>query len=103
MFRRTDFAPDGRPIKTDEPITKAILDNNAEREGKAAGLPDKPQSYDYRRGNLESLDSELRPISLTPILPLTPEQQITGHPSETGERGIGRAPTCTKRLTSAKG
>jgi hypothetical protein len=61
VFRRTDFAPDSRPIKTDEPITKAILDNNAEREGKAAGLPDRPQTYDYRRGNLETLDSKLCP------------------------------------------
>ena len=48
-------------MKTDEPITKAILDNNAEREGRAAGLPDKPQGYDYRRGNLENLDSKLHP------------------------------------------
>jgi hypothetical protein len=61
VFRRTAFGPDGRPMKTDEPITKAILDNNAERQGKEAGLPDKPQGYDYRRGNLENLDSKLHP------------------------------------------
>jgi hypothetical protein len=61
VFRRTEFGPDGRPMKTDEPITKAIHDNHADREGKAAGLPDRLQSYDYRRGNLETMDSKLHP------------------------------------------
>lgn len=42
VFRRTDFTPDGRPVKMGEPITKAILDNNVEREGKGASLPDRP-------------------------------------------------------------
>ena len=65
VFRRTDFAPDGRPVTLDEPITKAILDHNAEQEGKGAGLPDRPQSYYYRRGNLETLDSKLHPTGLT--------------------------------------
>jgi hypothetical protein len=99
VFRRTDFAPDGRPIKTGEPISKATHDNNAEREGKGAGLLDRAQSYDYRRGNLEILDSKLRPPALIESHPLMPEQRTTGHPSEIEERGIGQAPTCTRRLT----
>ncbi|TPX11403.1 uncharacterized protein E0L32_007822 [Thyridium curvatum] len=60
VFRKTDLGPDGRPLKINSPITKAILDNNVKNQGMEAGLPDRPQSYDYRRGNLELLDTHYR-------------------------------------------
>ena len=56
MFRKTVESLEG-PRKSDKPLTARSFNNNSDALGKAAGLPDALHSYDYRRGNLEVLDS----------------------------------------------
>jgi hypothetical protein len=58
VFRTTVESFEGPPIKSDEPLTAHMFDNNSAQLGKAAGLPGRFQSYAYRRGNLEILDSK---------------------------------------------
>lgn len=57
VFRKT-IESVGGPTKSDDPLTVNSFDNNSGKLGKAAGLPDRLQSYVYRRGNLEILDSK---------------------------------------------
>ncbi len=63
VFRRTVESGEG-PKKSDNPQTTHMFDNNSAKLGKAAGLPDRLQSYVYRRGNLEILDSK-SPLTAT--------------------------------------
>jgi hypothetical protein len=57
VFRKTVESVEG-PIKSDEPLKAKAFDDDSEKLGKAGGFPDRFQSYDYRRGNLEILDSK---------------------------------------------
>ena len=44
--------------KSDDPLTSHMFDNNSDKLGTAAGLPDRLRQYDYRWGNLETVDSK---------------------------------------------
>jgi hypothetical protein len=57
VFRKTVESVEG-PIKSDEPLGAKPFDDNSEKLGKAGGFPNRFQSYIYRRGNLEILDSK---------------------------------------------
>lgn len=57
VFRKTVESVQG-PIKSDEPLKAKTFDGDSEHFGKAGGFPDRFQSYVYRRGNLEILDSK---------------------------------------------
>jgi hypothetical protein len=57
VFRKTVESVEG-PVKSDEPHTASAFDNDSGNLGKEAGLPGRFQSYAYRRGNLEILDSK---------------------------------------------
>lgn len=55
VFRRSEACHDGYRL-TNEPITRCAYDYRTEKLGESVGLPDKLQSYDSRRGQLQSLD-----------------------------------------------
>ncbi|KAJ2905570.1 hypothetical protein MKZ38_005033 [Zalerion maritima] len=57
VFRKTVEFVEG-PIKLNKPLKAKALNNDSEKLGKAGGFPDRFQSYNYRRGNLEILDSK---------------------------------------------
>ncbi|KAI1207667.1 uncharacterized protein F4807DRAFT_173788 [Annulohypoxylon truncatum] len=59
VFRATVESFEG-PVKSDEPLKAKRFDDNSEQLGKAAGFPDRFQSYIYRRGNLEIMDKNYR-------------------------------------------
>jgi hypothetical protein len=67
VFRKTVESEEG-PKKSDRPQTTHMFDNNSAKLGKAAGLPDRLQSYVYRRGNLEILDSKSLPLRSDSLL-----------------------------------
>ncbi|KAJ2893428.1 hypothetical protein MKZ38_008686 [Zalerion maritima] len=55
VFRQTAESIEG-PVKSDEPVTSGMFDNNSNKLGTSAGLPGRFQLYCYRRGNLNILD-----------------------------------------------
>jgi hypothetical protein len=57
VFRKTIESVEG-PKKSDEPLSAAAFDSNSENLRQVAGFPDQLQSYVYRRGNLEIIDSK---------------------------------------------
>ncbi|KAH8895281.1 hypothetical protein GQ53DRAFT_681814 [Thozetella sp. PMI_491] len=63
VFRKTAFTAEGKPVKTDQPVTAAMHDNNLRNHGKDAGLPDNLKSYDFRRGNLDTLETNFNPAT----------------------------------------
>ncbi len=67
VFRKTVESEEG-PKKSADPQTTHMLDNNSTKIGKAAGLPDRLQSYVYRRGNLEIVDSKSLPLRFDSLL-----------------------------------
>lgn len=72
VFRRTVEDVEG-PRKSDEPLTAAMFDNSSENLGRLAGLPDRLQSYVYRRGNLEFIDSKSTLHAIQSLPNLMPE------------------------------
>jgi len=66
VFRQTIKSIDGYK-KIDEPLRRDQFDNNSRNLGRAAGLRDNLNSYDYRRGNLEAIDGK----ALKPYLSAT--------------------------------
>ncbi|KFH42935.1 hypothetical protein ACRE_063270 [Hapsidospora chrysogenum ATCC 11550] len=55
VFRQTVESVEG-PVKSDEPVTAGMFDNNSNKLGTSAGLRGRFQSYCYRRGNLNIFD-----------------------------------------------
>jgi hypothetical protein len=57
VFRKTVPGVEG-PEKSDDPMTVGSLDTGTEKLGLAAGLLEGLNTYDYRRGTLEVIDSK---------------------------------------------
>ncbi|KAF2454627.1 hypothetical protein BDY21DRAFT_373894 [Lineolata rhizophorae] len=52
------------PEKLGQLLAASTFDNNSENIGKAGGFPDRFQSYNYRRRNLEILNNILKHLGL---------------------------------------
>jgi len=90
------------PTKSDEPLTAEAFDNNSDTLGKEAGLPDKLYSYDYRRGNLEVLDST-SPFPTRARKRLTRRQRIIASRCGTKARGTDpRAASTRDTITTPR-
>lgn len=66
VFRKTIESVEG-PKKSDEPLSASAFENNSENLGQVAGFPDRLQTYIYRRGNLEIIDSKSLLLSTSTI------------------------------------
>jgi len=96
VFRKTIESVEGLE-KSDEPLAATTFDNNWANLGEAAGFPDRFQSYVYRWGNLEILDS--RSPLLTVRQSLTRSKKTTVNRFGTRAHATGPTTLCIRGTT----